>query len=378
MSPTIALARELIRRPSVTPDDGGCQGLLAARLTAAGLRCESLPFGEVSNLWARRGSSGPLLAFVGHTDVVPTGPLERWRHPPFEARLENGLLHGRGAADMKGSVAAFVTACERFAAAHPGHPGSMALLLTSDEEGPAVDGTVRVVETLQARGERVDYCLVGEPSSEERLGDTVKVGRRGSLHGHLTVQGVQGHVAYPHRARNPVHAFAPALAELVASRWCEGNEHFPATTLQVSNVAAGTGAYNVIPGGLQVDFNFRFSSAVTEAELRRRVEALLERHGLEYEVRWELSAQPFLTEAGRLLEATVASVEAVTGQPPQLSTAGGTSDGRFLAPTGSQVVELGPINRTIHQIDECVSCRDLDALSAIYEGILGRVLGTED
>ncbi len=374
MSPTIELAQALISRPSITPDDAGCQALLCERLSAIGFACEPLHFGEVANLWARRGTSGPLFCFAGHTDVVPTGPEGKWQHPPFSAVLGEGMIHGRGAADMKGSIAAFVTACERFIASHPQHAGSISLLITSDEEGPAVDGTVKVIESLEARNEKIDWCLVGEPTSTARLGDVVKSGRRGSLSGYLTVKGIQGHVAYPHLARNPVHQTAPALAELAAMEWDQGNDHFPPTSFQIANLNAGTGASNIIPGELEVMFNFRFSTEQTEAGLRQKVEALLDRHGLEYDLRWDLSGNPFITEGGKLLEATTAAIESVCGYRPEVNTAGGTSDGRFIAPTGAQVLELGPLNATIHQINECVSAADLDTLSTVYEQILVRLL----
>ncbi len=374
MSPTIELAQALISRPSITPDDAGCQALLCERLSAIGFACEPLHFGEVANLWARRGTSGPLFCFAGHTDVVPTGPEGKWQHPPFSAVLGEGMIHGRGAADMKGSIAAFVTACERFIASHPQHAGSISLLITSDEEGPAVDGTVKVIESLEARNEKIDWCLVGEPTSTARLGDVVKSGRRGSLSGYLTVKGIQGHVAYPHLARNPVHQTAPALAELAAMEWDQGNDHFPPTSFQIANLNAGTGASNIIPGELEVMFNFRFSTEQTEAGLRQKVEALLDRHGLEYDLRWDLSGNPFITEGGKLLAATTAAIESVCGYRPEVNTAGGTSDGRFIAPTGAQVLELGPLNATIHQINECVSAADLDTLSTVYEQILVRLL----
>ncbi len=374
MTPTQQLAQALISRPSVTPDDAGCQPLLCERLSAIGFDCEPMRFGEVDNLWARRGSDGPLFCFAGHTDVVPTGPEEKWRHPPFSAAISDGMLHGRGAADMKGSIAAFVTACERFVANYPQHSGSIAFLITSDEEGPAVDGTVKVVETLEARGEKMAWCLVGEPTSTAKVGDVVKNGRRGSLSGYLTVKGVQGHVAYPHLARNPVHQAAPALAELAAMEWDQGNDHFPPTSFQIANINAGTGASNIIPGELEVMFNFRFSTEQTSEGLQQKVEALLDRHGLEYELRWALSGNPFLTEGGALLEATTAAIEQVCGYSPDVNTAGGTSDGRFIAPTGAQVLELGPLNATIHKVNECVSVADLDTLSEIYEAILVRLL----
>ncbi len=373
-SPVLALARELISRPSVTPEDAGCQALIARRLESAGFRAEPMPFGEVSNLWARRGHEAPLLVFAGHTDVVPPGPLEAWTHPPFEPTLHEGMLYGRGAADMKGSVAAMVVACERFVARHPGHRGSIAVLLTSDEEGPAVDGTVRVVQTLATRGEHIDWALVGEPSSSERLGDVIKNGRRGSLSGELRVLGRQGHVAYPHLADNPIHRMAPALAELVAREWDRGNEHFPPTTFQVSNIHAGTGAGNVIPGELRLQFNFRFSTETSAPALREAVESLLDRYRLNYALDWTLSGEPFLTPEGELVEACIEAIRELTGLRTQLSTAGGTSDGRFIAPTGAQVVELGPVNATIHQVDEHVRAADLDRLSRIYERILERLL----
>jgi succinyl-diaminopimelate desuccinylase len=374
MSATLELAMDLVGRPSVTPDDAGCQALMAARLEAMGFRCEPMRFGEVDNLWARRGDGAPLFCFAGHTDVVPTGPVAQWQSDPFRPELRDGMLYGRGAADMKGSLAAMLTATERFLARRPDHRGSIAFLITSDEEGPAVDGTVRVVETLEARKEKIDWCLVGEPSSEQVIGDVVKNGRRGSLGGVLRIKGRQGHVAYPHLARNPVHLLAPALAELVATEWDQGNEFFPRTTFQVSNIHAGTGATNVIPGSCEVTFNFRFSTESTEQGLRQRVSALLDRHGLDYEIDWNLSGQPFLTARGELVEAARRAVLAVAGYQTRLSTAGGTSDGRFIAPTGAQVLELGPLNATIHQVDECVAAQDLDRLSAMYERILDELL----
>ena len=374
MSATLELAMDLIGRPSVTPEDAGCQALMAERLQALGFRCEPMRFGEVDNLWARRGDSAPLFCFAGHTDVVPTGPVAQWQSDPFRPQLRDGMLYGRGAADMKGSLAAMITATERFLARQPGHQGSIAFLITSDEEGPAVDGTVRVVETLEARGEKIDWCLVGEPSSEQHVGDVVKNGRRGSLGGVLRVRGRQGHVAYPHLARNPVHLLAPALTELVATEWDQGNDFFPRTTFQVSNIHAGTGATNVIPGTCEVTFNFRFSTESTEQDLRERVSALLDRHGLDYAIDWNLSGQPFLTPRGELVEAAQRAIRAVAGHETRLSTAGGTSDGRFIAPTGAQVLELGPLNATIHQVDECVAAQDLEHLSEMYEGILDALL----
>jgi len=374
MSPTLELARELIRRSSVTPEDAGCQRLLAERLAALGFATEHLRFGEVDNLWARRGGEGPVFCFAGHTDVVPPGPEDHWDHPPFDAVVMDGILHGRGAADMKGSIAAFITACERFLARHPNPGGSITLLITSDEEGPAVDGTVRVIDHLQARNEAIDWCLIGEPTATAQVGDVVKNGRRGSLNGRLRVEGVQGHVAYPHLAENPIHRAAPALADLVATQWDQGNAYFPPTTFQISNIHAGTGAGNVIPGMLEVLFNFRFSTEVTEAVLREQVEAILQRHGLHYSLEWSLSGHPFLTERGPLLEATTTAIREITGREPEINTGGGTSDGRFIAPTGAQVVELGPLNATIHKVNEQVPVADLDLLSRIYERLLEEMI----
>ena len=374
MSDTLALTQHLIARPSLTPDDAGCQELLIERLAVHGFLIERLRFDDVDNLWARRGTAGPLFAFAGHTDVVPTGPLEQWTSPPFEPTRRDGHLYGRGAADMKGSIAAMVTACERFIAAHPDHNGSIAFLITSDEEGPSINGTVKVVEQLEARGEKIKWCLVGEPTCEQRLGDTIKNGRRGSLSARLVVRGVQGHVAYPQRADNPVHRAAPALADLCAEIWDQGNESFPPTTFQISNIHAGTGATNVIPGELEVLFNFRYSTEVTDMVLRRRVTEILSRHDLRYELEWTHSGAPFLTRAGELVEAARASIRELAGIEATLSTTGGTSDGRFIAPTGAQVLELGPLNASIHKIDECVAVADLDLLSSIYERILQHLL----
>ncbi len=371
---TLALACALIERPSVTPKDAGCQRLLGDRLARLGFRLEPMPFGEVQNLWARLGDSGPLFCFAGHTDVVPPGPESAWTSPPFTPALREGRLYGRGAADMKGSLAAMVTACERFLARHPEPRGSIAFLITSDEEGPAVDGTKRVVERLQARGETIDWCLVGEPSSTATVGDVIKNGRRGSLNARLVVRGRQGHVAYPHLADNPIHRALPALDALARTRWDEGNDHFPPTTFQISNLQAGTGATNVIPGELTCLFNFRFSTESTAEGLMRRTEAILDRHALDYEIHWSLSGQPFLTPAGELVAAACEAVRGVAGIEPVLSTSGGTSDGRFIAPTGAQVIELGPVNASIHQVDEWVSVNDLERLSAIYEAILERLL----
>jgi len=373
---TLDLCRELMRRQSVTPEDAGCQDLIRERLEAIGFQCRTLRFGEVTNLWAVRGSAGPLFAFAGHTDVVPPGPEANWHSPPFEPALDGDLLRGRGAADMKASLAAMVTACETFVARHPDHPGRIALLLTSDEEGPAVDGTVRVMEQLTGEGEHIDWCLVGEPSSSATLGDVIKNGRRGSLGARITVRGRQGHVAYPHLARNPVHMALPALQALAAERWDDGNAFFPPTTFQISNIGAGTGATNVIPGELTVLCNFRFSTEVTEQQLRRRTREILDRHDLDYDIDWTLSGQPFLTARGALVDAVQAAVRGILGVEAELSTAGGTSDGRFIAPYGTQVVELGPVNATIHQVDEAVAVADLPRLSAVYTAVLERLLAS--
>lgn len=373
-SSVLDLAAELIRRPSVTPEDGGCQEILIARLERLGFAIERLPFGEVTNLWARRGSATPLFCFAGHTDVVPTGPLGHWDSPPFEPRVRAGRLYGRGAADMKGSLAAMILATEAFLAAHPSYRGSIAFLITSDEEGPATDGTVRVIERLQARGEGINYCLVGEPTSAEYLGDTLKNGRRGSLSGWLTVHGKQGHVAYPHLAKNPLHVFAPVLARLCAEQWDRGNASFPPTTFQIANLHMGTGADNVIPGELELQFNFRFSTELDADRIAQRVATILAEGDFAYDLRWRLSGNPFLTLAGALVSATREAVAAVTGRIPELSTSGGTSDGRFVAPTGAQVVELGPLNATIHQVNEHVEIADLEQLARIYQDLLARLL----
>lgn len=373
-SPTLSLAKELISRASVTPEDAGCQQLLAERLRAQGFHIEHLRFGKVDNLWARRGAQAPLFVFAGHTDVVPSGPVQQWQSNPFEPVVKDGRLYGRGAADMKGSLAAMVVGTEQFLQQHPQHKGSIGFLLTSDEEGDAVDGTVKVIGHLLARNERIDWCLVGEPTCTHKTGDVIKNGRRGSLSAALTVYGQQGHVAYPHLADNPVHRFAPALAELCAMQWDQGNEHFPPTTFQISNIHAGTGAGNVIPGELKVNFNFRYSTAVTESQLQQRVEALLGRHKLNYRLDWTLSGKPFLTARGALIDAVAQAIEAKTGITTELSTAGGTSDGRFIAPTGAQVVELGPVNATIHKINECVDIGELEQLTAIYRRTLENLL----
>jgi succinyl-diaminopimelate desuccinylase len=374
-SPTLALACELIARRSVTPDDGGCQALLAQRLAASGFRAETLASGGVTNVWLRRGERGPLVCFAGHTDVVPTGPREAWDTDPFVPEVRDGWLHGRGAADMKGSIAAFVTAAEAFVRDAPAHGGSIALLLTSDEEGPATDGTVRVVERLAARGERIDYCIVGEPSSADRLGDMIKNGRRGTLSGVLRVRGVQGHVAYPQLARNPIHLAAPAIAELAAMTWDAGNAYFPPTSFQCSNVHAGTGATNVVPGVLELQFNWRYSTESSRESLVDRLEAVLRRHGLDYELEFPSSGQPYLTPRGRLVDVVAASVRDEAGIEPELSCTGGTSDGRFIAGVCNEIVELGPVNATIHKVNERVSVADLDALARIHGRILGRLLG---
>lgn len=374
MSETLELAKALINRPSVTPDDAACQAIVAARLRKLGFAIEAMMFGEVENLWARRGQARPLLAFAGHTDVVPPGLRDAWSSDPFVPEVRDGMLYGRGAADMKGSIAAMVVAVERFVARHPDHRGSIAFLLTSDEEGPSVDGTVKVVEKLEQRGEKIDWCLVGEPSSESRLGDAVKNGRRGSLNGVLKVRGIQGHVAYPHLARNPIHAVAPALAELTRIEWDRGNDHFPPTGFQISNINGGAGAENIIPASVEILFNFRFSTEQTAEGLRARVEELLRRHELDYELNWRLSGNPFLTPAGELVDASRKAISEVTGVETQLSTGGGTSDGWFIAPTGAQVLEVGPVNRTIHKIDECIPVADLEALAEIYERILAALL----
>lgn len=373
-SATFELARELISRVSVTPNDGGCQEVLAQRLARLGFRIERLRFGDVDNLWARRGSTAPLVVFAGHTDVVPTGPLAQWNSDPFVPTVRDGVLYGRGAADMKSSIAAFITGIEAFLAANPNHPGSIALLITSDEEGIAVNGTVKVVETLRARGELMDFCIIGEPSSVSALGDTMKNGRRGSLSGDLLVRGVQGHIAYPQLSRNPIHEFAPALAELAATKWDDGNEYFPPTTWQISNVAAGTGATNVIPGELRVHFNFRFSTASSPESLKARVHETLDRHKVEYEIAWHLSGRPFLTPKGKLVQSLTRAVNEVTGRTPELSTNGGTSDGRFIAELCREVVEFGPINASIHKLDEHILLADLDALSRIYQLALADIL----
>ncbi|MBS0336044.1 MAG: succinyl-diaminopimelate desuccinylase [Proteobacteria bacterium] len=368
------LTQELIRRRSLTPEDDGCQALLAERLARIGFGCESIHCGAVTNLWARRGSAKPLLCFAGHTDVVPTGPLEQWKSDPFVPTIKDGRLFGRGAADMKSSIAAFVVAVESFVAENPNHAGSIAFLITSDEEGPSVDGTVRVVERLRARSEPIDFCIVGEPSSVNTLGDMIKNGRRGSLSGKLTVRGVQGHIAYPHLVRNPILMLAPALAELGAMQWDSGSEFFPPTSFQVSNIHAGTGANNVVPGSLEMDFNFRFSTASTAESLKERTNAALQRHGLDYTIEWNLSGNPFLTERGALVAAVQSAIRSVAGVEAELSTSGGTSDGRFIADICPQIVELGPVNASIHKLDEHIDLPALEQLPRIYLEILRALL----
>ena len=373
-TPTLALACELIERRSATPDDAGCQALLAQRLAPLGFRCESSVDNGVTNLWARLGDARPLVCLAGHTDVVPTGPLAGWQSDPFTPALRDGYLYGRGAADMKGSLAAFVVAVEGFLVDCPRPAGSIALLITSDEEGPSVDGTVRVVERLASAGTAIDYCIVGEPSSDARLGDTIKNGRRGTLSGTLTVRGIQGHIAYPQLARNPIHLAAPALAELAAMHWDDGNEYFPPTSFQVSNIHAGTGAGNVIPGTLEAMFNFRYATASTRDSLVARLTALLDRHGLDYDIAWTGHGEPFLTPRGRLVDLASEAIREITGVEPALSCSGGTSDGRFIARICPEVVEIGPVNATIHKLNERVLASDLESLAAIYRALLGRLL----
>jgi len=375
MSATLSLTQDLMARNSVTPADGGCQAVMAERLAAAGFKIEKLRYGEVDNLWAVRGDAQPVLCFAGHTDVVPTGPLEEWHSNPFQPEIRAGLLYGRGAADMKSGLAAMVTAIEAFVAEKPEHQGSIALLITSDEEGPSVEGTKQVVETLLARGARIDWCIVGEPSSEKLTGDMIKIGRRGSLSGRLSVHGVQGHIAYPQLAENPVHSFAPALAELTSRVWDQGDEHFQPTSFQISNMSAGTGAPNVIPGELKARFNLRYPPVQTIAALKSTVEEILNRHGVRYTLDWYLSGEPFYTRQGRLLAGVTAAVKTVTGLSPALSTGGGTSDGRFIARMGAQVLELGVPNPTIHKVNECVAVSDIDTLHSIYLQALRNLLG---
>jgi succinyl-diaminopimelate desuccinylase len=373
-SPVIELTKDLISQPSVTPEDANCQQMLITRLEQVGFNVKRLNFGGVSNFWAVHGESGPILAFAGHTDVVPTGPVENWTSHPFQPEIREGYLYGRGAADMKGSIAAMTIAAERFITAHPNHSGRLAFLITSDEEGPAVNGTVKVIEYLKQQGEQISWCLVGEPSSTDELGDVIKNGRRGSLNATLRIQGKQGHIAYPHLADNPIHGGCPALADLIAEHWDEGNDFFSATSLQISNINAGTGVTNVIPGTLEVIFNFRYSTEVTQQQLQQRTAAILDRHQLDYQLEWTLSGLPFLTEPAELVNAAQRALKDILGNEAVLSTSGGTSDGRFIAPTGAQVIELGPCNATIHQIDECVLATDLDRVTEVYERIMSELL----
>ena len=374
MSATIDLAIDLISRQSVTPEDAGCQDLMIGRLEAIGFTIERLRFGDVDNFWARRGTEGPLFAFAGHTDVVPSGDPATWSSDPFAPDIREGILYGRGAADMKGSLAAMITATEAFIGDHPDYDGSIAYLITSDEEGIAINGTVKVIETLESRNEKIDWCLVGEPSSESSVGDVIKNGRRGSHNAKLVIHGKQGHVAYPHLAVNPIHIAAPALAELAQTEWDAGNEFFPSTTFQISNINGGTGATNVIPGSVELLINFRYSTETDHHQLEKRVAEVLSKHGLKFDIEWTLSGKPFLTPEGELVDAAKAAISEVAGYETTLSTSGGTSDGRFIAPTGAQVLELGPLNKTIHQVDECVSVDDLDTLSGIYRSILEKLL----
>lgn len=374
MSRTLALAQDLISRRSVTPDDQGCQALLISRLEPLGFKIERMRFGDVDNFYARRGNSGPLLVFAGHTDVVPTGPVDQWHTPPFEPTIKDGMLYGRGAADMKTSLAAFITAIEDFVAAHPDHPGSIGLIITSDEEGIAINGTVKVVETLKARNELIDYCIVGEPTSSKVVGDMIKNGRRGSLSGKLIVKGIQGHIAYPHLVKNPIHMAAPAIKALADTVWDEGNEYFPPTSWQISNIHGGTGATNVVPGEVEILFNFRFSTASTAESLKERVHAILDSHQLDYDLAWELSGKPFLTPKGSLVTAISAAIEQAFGVTPELSTSGGTSDGRFIADIAQQIVEFGPLNATIHKLNECVAVADIEPLQQAYKLTLEALL----
>ena len=374
MSNTLELLKDLIRRPSVTPKDEDCQDVLAGRLRPLGFTEERLDFADTQNFWLKRGSAKPLFVFLGHTDVVPTGPLDAWLSPPFEPTLRDGKLYGRGTADMKGGIAAFITAVERFIANHPNHHGSIAVMMTSDEEGIATNGVVKVVEVLEARNEKIDWCLVGEPSSDKKIGDVIRVGRRGSLCAKMTIHGIQGHVAYPELAENPIHTFAPALKELTEEIWDQGNHNFPPTSLQVSNIHAGTGAENIIPGNVEVQFNLRFSTELDEHIIRQRTQAILDKYGFNYDVQWRLSGNPFLTERGELIDAAHAAIKTVTEYETKDDTGGGTSDGRFIAPTGAQVIELGPLNESIHKINEHIDVNDLEVLSSIYERILVNLL----
>lgn len=370
----LQLTKELINRPSVTPEDAGCQPLMADILTSVGFDIENMVFEDTTNMWARKGQQKPVFCFAGHTDVVPSGPAEKWNTPPFEATEIDGILFGRGAADMKGSLAAMLVATEQFVLDHPSHKGSIAFLITSDEEGPFINGTTRVIDTLEARNEKIDMCIVGEPSSTHQVGDVIKNGRRGSLTGDLVVKGIQGHVAYPHLAKNPVHKAAKALDELAATEWDTGNDYFPPTSFQISNIHAGTGAGNVIPGHMDVCFNFRYSTETTAEQLIERVTSLLDQHELDYDIKWTFNGLPFLTDKGSLVDATCTAIKKVTGIDTELSTTGGTSDGRFIAPTGAQVVELGPQNATIHKINEQVDIKELYQLADIYYQVLVELL----
>lgn len=374
MDQTVELSIELINRASVTPEDAGCQQLIAERLGRVGFKATHLRFEDVDNLWLTHGESGPLFCFAGHTDVVPTGPLEKWNSDPFIAEIRKGVLYGRGAADMKGGIAAMVLAAEQFVEQHPDHKGTIALLITSDEEGPSINGTRKVVHYLNEHNIKIDWCVLGEPSSDKQLGDVIRIGRRGSLNGILTVKGIQGHVAFPDRADNPVHRLGPFLAEITAIEWDQGNDSFPPTTFQISNINAGTGAENVVPGEVTMLFNFRFSTELTVEELKRRVLELLDKHELQYDIEWKLSGEPFLTESGKLVNACQEAIKHVCGLDTVCSTGGGTSDGRFIAPTGAEVIELGVINETIHKINECVRVDDLDKLRQVYGYILNRLL----
>lgn len=374
MNEVVELTKTLIERKSITPDDAQCQELMSDMLSPLGFNIENMVFDDTTNMWARKGAQTPVFCFAGHTDVVPTGPESNWRFPPFEATEDQGFIYGRGAADMKGSLAAMLVATRRFVSDYPDHKGSIAFLITSDEEGPFINGTTKVIDTLEARQEKIDYCIVGEPSSTKLTGDIIKNGRRGSLTGDLIVKGVQGHVAYPHLVKNPIHLFAPALDELSSMTWDEGNEFFPPTSFQVSNINAGTGAGNVVPGEIKVCFNFRFSTEVTDQELIKRVETVLQKHQLEYDIKWTFNGQPFITEAGELVDAVQQSIKTVCGFDTVLSTAGGTSDGRFIAPTGAQVIELGPENNTIHKVDECVNIDNITTLEHVYYQTLKELL----
>jgi succinyl-diaminopimelate desuccinylase len=373
-SATLKLACDLIARPSITPDDAGCQEMLIERLNAIGFECETMVFDDVTNLWARRGSEAPLLAFAGHTDVVPTGPLEQWHSDPFEPEIRDGMLYGRGAADMKSSIAAMVTACERFVEQHSDHQGSIALLITSDEEAIAINGTVKVIETLEARGEKIDWALIGEPSSQSQVGDVVKNGRRGSIGAKLVINGIQGHVAYPHKVDNPIHRAMPALHELVRHEWDQGNSFFPPTSFQISNINSGTGVHNVVPGHAEVWFNLRYSTEIDAHKIIETTRSILDKHELDYDIDWSISGYPFLTPEGELVNAAQQAIQQHVGITPSLETTGGTSDGRFIAPTGAQVLELGPVNESIHKLNEHVSVDDLEQLSKIYETMLEQLL----